>query len=251
MTRGEDAGFTERARATLVQLGMPDEAVAHHRALAEWFEHVRAFLKLEWHVGPAGAAPLAACYFRRRPPVDEVLARLARWGVGTAGRELAMDVGRILEKDTVHFVSAAFRPGNAVHHKLYFSQYLTPDTADRVAARIARVFRLFGIPHDVEERWRRNHDRTVHLDESTLFLSVSFTADATSPSFKIDYPEVAPVRAAVWLPEPEQLDAIHEAEAACALVGCPAVSFLGVRFAPDRPAPSLKYYCDVPSPPPA
>jgi predicted N-formylglutamate amidohydrolase len=27
-----------------------------------------------------------------------------------------------------------------------------------------------------------------------------------------------------------------------------AVSYLGVRFLPDRPLPSLKYYCDVPTP---
>jgi hypothetical protein len=246
MTRGEDAGFSERAGGALAQLGMADDALAHHRRLAEWFEHVRAFLKLEWQVSDAGVEPLAACYFRRRPAVDEVITRLARWGVCAAARELTMDVARLLEKDSVHFVAAAFRPGSAVHHKLYFSQYLTSESRERVAERIARVFRLYGRPEDAVERWRINHDRTVHLDESTLFLSVSFTADAIVPSFKIDYPEVVPARAAVWVPQSEQPGVMGDCEAACALAGSAAVSYLGVRFAG---APSLKYYCDVPSAP--
>jgi hypothetical protein len=246
MTRGEDAGFTERAGGALAQLGMGDEALAHHRRVAEWFEHVRAFLKLEWHVTDAGVEPLAACYFRRRPTVDEVLTRLGRWGVGAAARELTMDVARLLEKDSVHFVAAAFRPESAVHHKLYFSQYLTAETQERVADRITRVFRLFGRPEAAIERWRTNHDRTVRLDESTIFLSVSFTADRIAPSFKIDYPEVVPARAAVWVGETEQAGVMGDCEAASALVGSAAVSYLGVRFADA--GSSLKYYCDVPSP---
>jgi hypothetical protein len=131
MTRGEDASFTERAAAVLAELGMAEDAVAHHGRLADWFEHVRAFLKPEWHVSEAGVEPLAACYFRRRPTIDEVITRLGYWGLCAAARELTIDVARLLEKDSVHFVAAAFRPGSHVHHKLYFSQFLTPETRER------------------------------------------------------------------------------------------------------------------------
>lgn len=250
MTRGEDASFTERARLTLTQLGMPPEAVAHHRALAGWFEHVRAFLKVEWHRTEEGAEPLAACYFRRRPEVDDVLARLARFGVTAPARELVMDVAQLLDKDTVHFVSAAFRPGSEVHHKLYFSQWVTPETRDAVTERIARVLQLFGFSEEAEAHFRINHRRMVSREDSTLFVSVSFTKDAIAPSIKIDYPAVAPARAAAWLPEAEQLDVLDEAQAACELAGTRAVSYLGVRLGLDWDAPSLKYYCDVPAPPP-
>ena len=41
---------------------------------------------------------------------------------------------------------------------------------------------------------------------------------------------------------------MREAEAACTRAGAPALSYLGVRFAPDA-APALKYYADVPGGP--
>ena len=47
MTRGEDDSFTARVRATLEALGMPDAALDHHARLADWFEHRRAFFKVE------------------------------------------------------------------------------------------------------------------------------------------------------------------------------------------------------------
>src|SRR5580658_4290998 len=188
MTRGEDAQFTERAQVALAQLGMPAEALSHHREMSGWFEHLRAFLKLEWHLGGERAEPLAACYFRRRPTVDEVLARLCRWGIGSAARELAMDVAGALEKDTVHFVSAAFRPERPVHHKLYFSQWVTPESRDRVGARLSRVFDLFGFSSETKERWRRGHDRCVKLADSTLFLSISFSVQGLPHLHSGDHP---------------------------------------------------------------
>jgi hypothetical protein len=248
MTRGEDATFTERAQHVLAQMKMPEAARVHHRVLADWFEHVRAFLKLEWHAGSRGLEPLVACYFRRRPSVDDVLNRFAHWGVGPAARELLMDVAGALEKDSVHFVSAAFRPECPVHHKLYFSQWVTAETREQVGARIAQVFRLFNFPAEVQASWRRNHERSVQLPDSTLFLSLSFAGADCSPSFKIDYPRIGPARAAVWVPAAEQPQVMADAEGACALVGIPALSYLGVRFRAGEPLPSLKYYCDVPIP---
>ncbi len=248
MTRGEDATFTERARLTLEKMGMPPEAVAHHKSLANWFEHKRAFLKLEWHPTDDGrASPLAACYFRRRPSVDEVLGQMVRWGMGAAIRELVMDAARLLEKDFVHFVSAAFKPGSDVHHKLYFSQWVTAESRDKVAERIARLFHHYGFPVETEELWQHNHARMLPADpDTTLFVSLSFTREGIAPSFKIDYPGVGAARAAVWLPEAEQVQVIEDAERACELAGTRAVTFLGVRFSLDSPVPGLKYYCDVP-----
>jgi hypothetical protein len=41
-----------------------------------------------------------------------------------------------------------------------------------------------------------------------------------------------------------------EIDRLCTRAGARALSFLGVRFAPDAPAPAIKYYADVPIPPP-
>ncbi len=243
MTRGEDVAFTADVQGTLSELGMPPEARAHHQTLAEWFEHQRAFFKVEWH--PNGE-PLAACYYRRRPKVDEVATRMAHWGLPASTRELLFDVARALQKDTVHFVSAAFRPGRPVHHKLYFSQWVTLETEEAVTQRLAAVFKLFGFQSQVQD-WQRKHTRSLKPGESTVFLSVSFHNDGVVPSFKIDYPEVGPARAALWLPA-QQAAVIGEAEGARALAGCATLSYLGVRYTPDAILPGLKYYCDVPRP---
>ncbi|HSK03529.1 MAG TPA: hypothetical protein VK932_19895, partial [Kofleriaceae bacterium] len=200
MTRGEDRRFTAQTAAALEYLGMTRDARDHHAALAGWMEHRRGFTKLEWaREGEAGrVVPLAAIYFRRRPAVADTLARLADRGVGSAGRELAAEVAGVLGKRTVHFVAAAFRPGSPVHHKLYFSQLVAADTHAEVARRVEAIVRRFGGTPAQVAIWQHHHAATVHRDDSTIFVSVSMTADQPSPSFKIDYPEVEPARAAAW-----------------------------------------------------
>ncbi len=249
MTRGEDAHFTGQAQIALGDLGMPPAALAHHRTLSNWFEHKRAFFKVEWlaqaQAHDRSVAPLAACYFRRRPPVDEVVTRLSHLGVGPEARELALDVAGSLEKDTVHFVSAAFRPDHAVHHKLYFSQWVTPDTRDRVTARLLRVFQLLGIQAE-EGHFSKNHARCMQLGESTLFVSISFSEEGIVPSCKIDYPGIGAARAAAWLPAEQQEQVIADADALCTAAGSSVVTYLGVRYRAGQSRPSLKYYCDVP-----
>lgn len=248
MTRGEDSVFTERAQIALEQLGMPRAALEHHRAMAAWFEHKRAFLKLEWHASDADRAePLAACYFRRRPSIATTIERLSEWGVCADARELVGDVAAAVDKQTIHFVSAAFRPDRTVQHKLYFSLYLTPATRAQVRARIGRVFERFGLASSLREQWRDNHERCVLFGESTLFLSISFSADEVTPSFKIDYPRVSPDSAAAWLPGAQRRQVVTDAARAQALAGSSSVTFLGVRFHADRAVPDLKYYCDIPS----
>jgi hypothetical protein len=250
MTRGEGVQFTERVRIAFAELGLGRAAYERYAALSTWFEHLRAFLKIEWHRTPAGLEPLAACYFRRRPPVPTALARLAEFGVGPRPLARAQALAYALDKPTIHFVSAAFRPDHPPHHKLYFSQMADASSRAAAMARVERVFELFGITGPTHERWRELHEATVGFGEPTFFVSTSFVDDEPSPSFKIDYPGVSAVRASEWRPRAERPAIVLEVERACARAGTRALSFLGVRFSPDAPAPTLKYYADVPIAPP-
>jgi hypothetical protein len=249
MTRGEDREFTAQTAAALEYLGMARDARGHHAALAGWMEHRRGFTKIEWTREGDRVVPLAAIYFRRRPAVVDVIARLADWGVCSAGRELVAEVAGLLGKRSIHFVAAAFRPGSAVHHKLYFSQLVAADTHAEVARRVEAMVRRFGGAPTQVAAWQHHHAATAHRNDSTIFVSVTTTADQPSPSFKIDYPEVDPARAAAWAGgDPEVARA---AAAACTAAGCARLSFLGVRFQPGREPPALKLYCDVPGLPEA
>jgi hypothetical protein len=244
MTRGEDRRFTAQTASALEYLGMAREARDHHAALAGWMDHRRGFTKIEWTREGGRAVPLAAIYFRRRPAVTDVVARLADWGVGSAGRELVAELAGLLGKRSVHFVAAAFRPGSPVHHKLYFSQLVAADTHAEVARRVEAIVRRFGGTPAQVAAWQHHHAATARRDDSTLFASVSTTADQPSPSFKIDYPEVEPALAAAWVGGDGATE--RAAAAACAQAGCARLSFLGVRFQPGRELPAVKLYCDVP-----
>ncbi|HEX2573373.1 MAG TPA: hypothetical protein VH877_27740 [Polyangia bacterium] len=245
MTRGEDLQFYQRARIALMEFGFGPQALELHGALSTWFEHRRAFLKLEWRRTEAGVEPLAACYFRRRPPVASALARLAALGAGSAAVAHAEEMARALAKGSIHFVSVAFQPGRPPYYKLYFSQFADPADPAAATARVDRVFDLFGVGGLVREHWRELHDATVGPGEQTFFVSMSSGGDGPRPSFKIDYPSVSPMRASEWLPVAERRAVVLEIERTCALAGVRALSFLGVRFTPGEPAPVLKYYADV------
>lgn len=246
MTRGEGAGFAERARFAFAQLGLGVEAYDHYAALARWFEHRRGFLKIEWHHTADGIEPLVACYFRRRPAVDAALARLAGLGLGPRAVARAAELASALDKGSIHFVSAAFRPGQPPHHKLYFSQLADAASRAAVVVRLGRVFDLLDIRGAGRAAWREQHDATLRGAAPTLFVSTSFAGDEPSPTFKIDYPEVSPTQAAQWRPAGERRDRVHEIERLCSRAGSDALSFLGVRFFPGNAAPAIKYYADVP-----
>jgi len=243
LTHGEGPQFTERVRIALEQLGLPAAARAHHQELARWFEHKRGFFKVEWHRGPAGVEPHAAIYFRRRPPVAEVLERLE---LTPAARERARDFAAALEKDTIYFVSAAFRPDQPVHHELYCSQWVTGATRDAVAARIGRVFELYGFGPGAHEAWIAQHERSVGQGDTTVFVSMSSSDAGVSPTFTIAYPAQDPDTCAGWVPPEGRRAVADDVRRTMALAGAPQLALLGVRFATDQPVPALKYYADVP-----
>ncbi|MBX3156097.1 MAG: hypothetical protein KF773_08855 [Deltaproteobacteria bacterium] len=243
MTHGEGPEFTDRVRLALERLELPAEAVAHHAALAAWMEHKRGFFKAEWHRTARGLEPLAAIYFRRRPQVGAVLDHL---DLEAAPRDRVRDFASALDKDTIHFVSAAFRPDRPVHHKLYCSQWVTAASRADVAARIERVFELHGTHPEARAVWRAQHDRCCGADDTTVFVSTSVTRGEASTSFKIDYPDLSPDAIAAWLPEAGRRTVVEDARRTMALAGTKRVTFTGVRFSPDQPYPSLKYYGDVP-----
>jgi hypothetical protein len=255
MTRGEGAGFTERAAAMLQRFDMPPAARAQHRFLAELFEHKRAFFKIEWHrQAGGGVVPAAACYFRRRPELDTVLDALGQRGLAAELQDQLRVLAFVLDKRTVHFVAAAFRPNAPVHHKLYFSQYVTPATRQAVAARVGRlVDRVDGKgsasrPEGTRALWQAAHDGILaEAPERTIFVSVNFTDQARLPWLKIDYPEVTPAQAAAWVSEDRRAQVERDARDACAGVGCDRLSYLGVRLVGDGQA-ALKYYVDLPAP---
>jgi hypothetical protein len=261
LTRGEGVGFTERAASVLQRFDVPPAAREHHRFLAEMSEHKRAFFKVEWHRQPGGrVAPAASCYFRRRPELDAVLAALDARGLARGLQDQLRLLAFTLDKRTVMFAAATFRPGAPVHHKLYFSQYVTPATAPAVIARLERVLdRLAPEGPDAQPGaragdggqrapWQRAHAHTLAgAPESTILVSVAFTDRDLLPGLKIDYPEVTPAQAAAWAPEERRPQVEREVRDACAGAGAGRLSYLGVRLQGDRAA-ALKYYVPVQAP---
>ncbi|HEY7035536.1 MAG TPA: hypothetical protein VH482_29620 [Thermomicrobiales bacterium] len=247
MVRGDGEGFTDRAERLMRAWEMPEGAIAAYRALAEWLDHTNGFLKLEWHPtrDVDGYGRLIAYYFRRRPPVGEVVDYLGGQGVAPEILARVVEFADLLEKRSIHFVAAAMRPGRELRHKLYFSQYLTPERAGAVETRLDEAMARFGVGSASRDLLAYHHRKLAPPERtSTLFASVSFTVAAMVPGLKLDYPEVAPETAAALLPETERSGAEAEMRGLCAVVGLDRLSYLGVTLHPDRP-PGLKYYADV------
>lgn len=246
MVRGDGEDFTARAERLMRAWAMPADAVASYRSLATWLEHINGFLKLEWHAagGANGRDRLIAYYFRRRPPVHEVVAYLRGHGVHEQALKRVGMLAGILEKGSVHFVAAAMRPCRELRHKLYFSQYLTPAETEAVQTRLREAMERFEVGAESRDLLAR-HFRALAPPErtETLFVSVSFTATEMVPGLKLDFPGVAPETAAALLPEPERPIAEAETRGLCSLLGRDRLSYLGVTLHPSQP-PRLKYYAD-------
>lgn len=241
LTRGEDAGFTERIQSLMQSWRLPAEAIRSHAALAHAFEHKRCFLKLEWRASPGGMERLLAVYYRRRPRVEDAIS-IACNGAPLAGHFL--ELSRLLAKDTVHFVCLTARPDQPLYHKMYFSQYVTPDRAEAVRIRIARALHRFAPQPATVARWAAYHDRLVSPpQEQTLFVSLALTAEGLDPSIKIDYPNVPPNVAVGVLDQAQQAPVAEHFKKLCMRAGRTDLSFLGLRLGRAN-VPVLKGYAD-------
>jgi hypothetical protein len=222
------------------------EAQAFHRALAAAFEHKRCFLKLEWCAANNKIERQIAIYYRRRPRIHDALKILA----GFAGSCLPLDqfreLGSLLGKDTVHFVSFTARPDQPLWYKFYFSQYLIPESYDSAQMRLQRALQRFSIaPHNLS-RWLAYHDRLAPRHrEQTVFVSLAMSEDGIDPSIKIDYPDVAPALAVGLLDGRHAAYAEEKLRWLCGQAGRSALSYLGVRMG-SQAHPVLKGYADFP-----
>jgi hypothetical protein len=181
MTRGEGPAFTERVRALAIGASRGDDvgAIGELAGLAAWCEHRRAFFKVEWHPRGDECDVVLASYFRRRPPLSAVQRHLLDQGVPLEALERLEEVARRLGKRTPHFVSMALRPGFASHYKIYFSQYVTPETASQVRAQVRGALEALDISAAARQLWEDRHDASLprpvgapaeaELDESTIF----------------------------------------------------------------------------------
>jgi hypothetical protein len=253
MVRGEGETFSDRAQSLMRSWGMPDEGIAHYLALANLFEHRRAFLKLEWRWSDRRSESgqgeqierLAAFYFRRRPSVRKMLEYYRSCGVSDFILERLAQLARLLDKDSIHFVSGAMRPGHDIRHKLYFSQYLTPDRHEGALRRLGLAMEAFVVDQEARAQVGRHHAALAPANRtSTVFVSASFGASGLVPSVKIDYPEVPPGACVALLPRKERAAALGEIQGLCRVAGTKTVSYLGVRLNKAGPV-SLKYYVDL------
>lgn len=247
MITGEGPQFTARAQALMQAWDMPLEGAAFHASLAELFDHKRAFLKLEWHNKEKveHVEHLIAFYFRRRPSVKNYLEHLQQHNVQVDILKQILYLAEWLEKDSIHFAAAAVRPDRAVRHKLYFSQYITPEETDNVLHRLLEAMQRFDINSEARRHLAQHHHRLVSSEQATtIFVSVSFENKTLIPSLKIDYPDVSPQACAALLPPDKQNEAEAEVSNLCAGIGIKNLSYLGVRLNQTGPI-QLKYYADI------
>ena len=244
LVRGEGAGFTDRIQQLLRQWAFGNEAASVHARLASAFEHKRCFLKLEWCGHAKGVERQVAIYYRRRPRLHEALKIVTQSAGTTVALDDLRELGALLGKDTVHFVSAVIRPGRPIHYKLYFSQYVTPDSYEAVFERLQRALRRFSGQTAAEARWATYHDRLSSRQLAhTLFVSLAVSEDGTVPSLKIDYPGVSPVVAAGLLEGVRLRQTEASLRRLCEAAGRTDLSYLGVRIHAEGD-PVLKGYAD-------
>lgn len=220
--------------------------------------------------GAAEYDMVMATYFRRRPPLIALQTYLYEQGIPPLALQHLGELAQLLDKRTPHFIAMALRPGFGAQYKIYFSQHVTAETAPAVRARVWRVLDTLAIAPAALASWDAHHDSTLPQQpaatapdelvpeaarlatepaESTIFLSMSLTAEGLVPGIKIDYPEVTPHAVARWaaaqgVAVETAARAGLAAAAAAQEVGKRELSYLGVRFSPAAAAPLLKFYAD-------
>ena len=247
MTRGEGPDFTARAARWLERWGASEALRSHHERLARHFEHMRAFLKVEWHPRDEGWERLVACYYRRRPPLAEAIGVVGEALEAGDDLDCFKVLARTLGKATVHFVASAGGRAPGLHHKLYFSAVRHARQPRRGAdAARPRNPPLRGRTRRAGARWAGYRDVLCPRSRvQTVFVSINHAPQPGYPSLKIDYPDVAPVAAVGVLDEERQEPVERRLRDLCELAGREDLSYLGVRMAAG-PVPTLKGYADFP-----
>lgn len=239
MLRGHGADFTSRALKWMAKWGISEADLAYYEEMAEIYNHTNAFLKLEWH--PNGQR-LVAAYFRRRPPVRRVLHYFHEKGISPETLTHVLWLSKVLQKDSIHFVSVAFRPGHERRHKLYFSQAVKPETWATIVHRSLTIMEHLRTDRDTRNKFLQFHPLLAPPEKSsTLFFSFSFDLHGLHTSFKIDYPEASLDAISQISPQNKLTPSYQDL---CQRVSLPSLSYLGVRLYPDK-SPDLKYYADL------
>ena len=138
------------------------------------------------------------------------------------------------------------RPNRSIWHKFYFSQYVTPGTADHAEARLQRAVQRFVSTGPSIARWAMYHDRLApRHGVDTMFVSLAVTEDGYDGSLKFDYPGISPVVAAGLLDGHEAEKAHASLQQLCVAAERPVLSYLGVRMGRGEKL-RLKGYADLP-----
>ena len=241
MIRGEDESFTARATALMRARGLPDDSVARFLEQSAFFEHKRAFLKVEWAAGPdgGGAERLVAYYHRRRPSV--AVAQQRYLGFGSRPRRSSASASSPGCWALVHSLR---RGGDAPRTSAAPQALLLPvrDAGDDGGGRPADrgAMNLAGIDPVTAAAQLEQHARMLPAVEAcTIFVSMKFTDQGLLPGMKIDYPQVTLDWLATCAAGGDRATTLATGRSLCAAAGTSALSFVGVALSPRR-APALK-----------
>ena len=240
LVRGETAEFTGKIQQVMYKWGLVEAAVAHLR-LAEYFEHKRAFVKFEWKRKRSGLEHYIAVYYRRRPALEEALDLVASCAKHSIDLAPFRELAGIVKKESVHFIALATDSRNRLRHKMYFTQYVTPDTHGVVKRNVQGAFARFSSVA-ASAHWDSAYYAFFRKElEQTLYLSVAVSEDGLEPSLKIDFPDVDVELAVSLLPPVWRQQAYKNFARLCHAACCKKLSYFGTRWM-EAVSPTLKGY---------
>lgn len=244
LVRGETAEFTRKIQQVMYKWGLVEAAMAHLR-LAEFFDHKRAFAKFEWERKGNGYEHRIAVYYRRRPDLEQALDLVGSYANNAIDLAPFRELAGIVQKKSVHFVALAADSRNRLRHKMYFTQYLTPDTHDVVKHNVQSAFARFSSVA-ASACWESICFAFLRKElEQTLFLSVAVAKDGIEPSLKLDLPNVDVDLAVSLLPPVQRRQAVKIFTRLCHTTYCKKLSYFGTQWS-EASSPTLKGYAAFP-----
>ncbi len=244
LLRGETEALTEKVQGAMNKWGFREAAKAHLQ-FAEYFNHKRAFVKFEWKREEAESERQIAVYYRRRPTLEqalELVTKCANHSIDTGPfRELA----GIVQKESVHFVALSSDSSGRLRYKMYFTQYLTPQTHAMVKHNLQCAFARFSSAA-ASTGWEYVSDAVLKNNpEQTLYLSLTVAKDGVEPSLKLDFPEVGLDLAGSLLKPDQRQRTVEHFSRLCEATWRKRLSYIGSRWGNDS-SPTLKGYAAFP-----